>query len=95
MVVTLADAKQALPVIHDADDALITTQIEAAQGYVEQYIGRVVPWPDADDPSKPADVPAPIKQAILILVRDYYFQKDEGAAAAKRLMSPFRISWGV
>ncbi len=95
MVVTVAEAKKSLPVIHDSDDDLIAVHIEAAQSYVEQYIGRAIPWPSADDPAVADSVPAQIKQAMLILVRDYYFQKDEGDIAVKRMISPFRVTWGV
>lgn len=95
MLIELAEAKQSLPVIHDADDALITGHIEAAQDYIEQYIGRSVPWLDGSDPPALAPVPPSIRQAAHLLVGDYYFKKDESDLAVRRLLNPYRVSWGV
>jgi|GEM_PF-3523946 len=95
MLIELAEAKQSLPVIHDADDALITDHIVAAQDYIEQYIGRSVPWLDGSEPAMLAPIPSAVKQAAYLLVGDYYFKKDESDLAVRRLLNPYRVSWGV
>lgn len=95
MLIELAEAKQSLPVIHDADDALIEGHIAAAQDYIEQYIGRSVPWLNQSVPPLPEPVPPAIKQAAHLLVGDYYFKKDESDSAVRRLLNPYRVSWGV
>lgn len=95
MIIELADAKQSLPVIHNADDELISSQIAAAQDFIEEYIGRSVPWTDGADPPSAVPVPFLIKQAARLLVDDYYFKKNDNTEAVRRMLNPYRINWGV
>ncbi len=97
MVIEIADAKRHLVVIHDLDDELILSYILAAQDYIEHYIGRPVPWASGGDTPEPVPIPESIKQAARLLVGDSYVQR-EGAdvnPAVRRLLDPYRVSWGV
>ena len=59
--VSLSEAKQHLRVSSTADDALLTSQIDAAEAYLES-IGVAVAAPIA----------APVKQAVLLVVEGFY-----------------------
>lgn len=65
MAVSLAEAKAQLRVSFDADDTYISSLIEAATGYVES-IGVAIATP----------LPAPVRQAILLLVSHWYGARD-------------------
>lgn len=103
MVIDLQDAKRHLVVIHDQDDELITSYVSAAQDYIEQYIGRSVPWTDGGSPPQAIPVPESIKQAARLLVGDSYSVREGSITgnsyaenpAVRRLLNPHRISWGV
>jgi len=103
MIIELADARRHLVVIHSQDDELITDYVKAAQDYIEQYIGRSIPWTDGGDPPVPVPVPESIKQAARLLVGDSYAIR-EGAItgtihsdnpAVLRLLNAYRVGWGV
>jgi hypothetical protein len=103
MLIDLADAKRHLVVIHDQDDELIADYVNAAQDYIEQYLGRSVPWTDGGVPPTVVAVPASIKQAARLLVGDSYAIREGSITgtihadnpAVHRLLSPYRVGWGV
>ena len=103
MLIELSDARRHLVVIHDMDDELITDYVNAAQDYIEQYIGRSVPWTDGGDPPVPVPVPESIKQAVRLLVGDSYALREGSVTgtiytanpAVLRLLNPYRVTWGV
>lgn len=103
MVIELADAKRHLVVIHDLDDELIVSYVMAAQDYIEQFLGRSVPWTVGDDPPTEVPVPESIKQAARLLVGDSYSLREGSITgtiyaenpAVRRLLNPYRVSWGV
>ena len=76
MILTLAEAKAHLYVIHDASDADITACISAAEDYIAQFLGRAVPWDDGAEPPVEVPVPASIKQACKLLVGDYFENRE-------------------
>lgn len=103
MLIELSDARRHLAVIHDLDDELITDYINAAQDYIEQYIGRSVPWTDRGEPPVPVPVPESIKQAARLLVGDSYALREGSITgtiftanpAVLRLLNAYRVTWGV
>ncbi|MGQ4661341.1 head-tail connector protein [Lysobacter sp. F6437] len=94
-LVTLAEAKKHLAVIHTSDDDLIQINIDAAESYAASYMGRrslegvqECPWIIADgcacesssESSSESEqpVPAAVKQAVLLLVGEYYENRQQG-----------------
>ncbi len=85
--VTLAEAKAHLRIGFDADDAYVTSLIEAADGYVSE-IGVATAAP----------VPAPVKHAILLLVSNWYNAREAAgekpsqaiAFGVDALLQPYR-----
>jgi len=64
-IVTLADMKAHLGIVDDADDALISDKIDAAQAWLEQMLGYSIEeeFPSEDSPAAyPADLVEAIKQ---------------------------------
>jgi hypothetical protein len=102
MLLDLADAKRHLVVIHDQDDELISGYVAAAHDYIEQYIGRSVPWTDGGDPPSVVPVPESIRQAARLLVGDSYAVREGSVTgtiaenpAVRRLLGPYRVNWGA
>lgn len=87
MAVSLAEAKAQLRVSFDADDAYITSLIEAAEDYVEAV--GVAPA----TPVQPA-----VRQAVLMLVSHWYSNRDAAGEKPSHavefgvdaLITPFR-----
>lgn len=88
-LITLADAKLHLRKTTDDEDELISSFIAAAQQWVAAYTSQ-----DFD----PLDVPAPINQAMLLLVGQWYQQRGSASPdsfaevpfAVTSLCRPFR-----
>lgn len=103
MLIDLTDARRHLVVIHNLDDELIADYVNAAQDYIEQYIGRSVPWTNGGEPPSPVPVPESIKQAARLLVGDSYALREASVTgtiytanpAVLRLLNPYRVTWGV
>jgi uncharacterized phage protein (predicted DNA packaging) len=95
MTVSLALLKSQLNVDHDADDALLSHKIAAAEAWTADYLGKAL----ADfDP-----LPATITEAILQLAAHWYECREAvafGNAGAevpfgvRDLLRPYR-EWGV
>lgn len=90
MTIDLALAKAQARVTHDAEDALITSYIAAAQAWVERYIGMTLA--EADDAPE-------LDQAMLLLVGHWYQNREAAvvgtisgdlAMAVKELAGPLR-----
>ena len=66
-LVSIEEAKAHLYVYHDADDSLIQIYIEAASGSINKYL---------DGADFTAGVPAELKQAALLLVGEFYKNRE-------------------
>ncbi|PKG49277.1 MULTISPECIES: head-tail connector protein [Halomonadaceae] len=68
MSVSLEEAKAHLRLMveEDDEDGLITGLIEAAEGYIAQYLGEDLPEP----------MPAPVRAAVLLLVGDLFEHRE-------------------
>ena len=88
--VTLEQAKAHLLVIHDADDALIQQNIDAAEAYAANYMNRqaiadkpVYPWRKLWTVGQvlsetPDPVPKSVVQAVSLLTSDFYENRTVG-----------------
>lgn len=93
MIIDLADAKAHLNVTTDLDDALITSKIEAAEGFIAEFV---------DCPMTPDEAPAPVKEAVRQLVGTLYENRESAVVGANLsvlalptsvfdLISPYRV----
>lgn len=92
MIVTVEDLKSHLRIENDIEDAVLSSKIEAASCYIEQYIGKEL---TSFDP-----MPAAIKEAVRLLAGHYYANREatfaDGRATplpygAIDLIEPFRV----
>jgi len=76
MIIGLDEAKRHLHMTHDLDDETIVECILAAEAYAEQFMERaLVPWDEEDTNSMPPD---DVRQAIKMLMAEYYEQRTKG-----------------
>ncbi|HBP1855290.1 TPA: phage gp6-like head-tail connector protein [Pseudomonas aeruginosa] len=108
-VINLQDVKQALRVIHSADDALIQQLIDSAEDEAVRFCGRTqLPTLPLDNPCSPSseDVPSSedpvvpsVFTAVVALVKaDYEATVDEAKKLrelAEVKLMPYRIGLGV
>lgn len=86
-MITTAEVKQHLRVMHGLEDDLIQLYLDAATGHVAKYLGDDLPDP----------MPEPIQAAVLLLTADLYVNRErqadrilhEGTAYAL-LLAPYR-----
>lgn len=98
-VVTVAEVKQYLHIVHDDDDAELQDLIDSAEREARSFLGHdslEVDETDVDAPTVPADV----KMAVKLLVRADYDATDPDQALAWRKcaevkMYPYRQNIGV
>lgn len=69
MFITVAEAKEHLRVLDDADDAFIIAKIEAAIAHLERLLGFTI---EEEYEVPPAD----IKQAVLALMAHWYENRE-------------------
>ena len=84
--VSLAEIKLFLRIDGEEEDSLLATFLAAAQEHTENYLNA----------SLPAEVPTPIKQALLILVAHFYEQRSGEVIppVVYALLAPYRnIHW--
>lgn len=86
-MITVAEAKQHLRVMHDLEDALIQLYLNAAIQHVTEYLGDDLPDP----------IPDPIQAAVLLLTADLYINRERQAdrilhesTAYALLLNPYR-----
>lgn len=106
-VVTLADAKKYLKVIHSADDEELQMLLDAAEDEALQYMDRdsLADWQEccsesvSSEPASEVPLPPSVKMGILILLQANY---QAGPADAKELrkvaeikLMPYRCRLGV
>lgn len=102
-VLTLPEIKThlRLEVSETAEDALLTSLNEAAHDHAEQYLGRSVPWTDAEGATVPT--PASIKAAELLIIGDLYENREaqvvgsivQDNKAVERLLHLYRVGLGI
>ncbi|ABR85316.1 TPA: head-tail connector protein [Pseudomonas aeruginosa] len=84
---TLEEAKEHLRVVHDLEDDLIQTYLDAALGHVQIYLGDDLPDP----------LPKPVEAAVLLLMADLYLNRERQVdrvlsenSAYALLLNPYR-----
>ena len=80
-IVTLADAKDHLDVSHDARDVFIQTKIDDATAIVLEWLNYNLP----ETPWDPADVPRPIRAAVLLVLADQFANRGTDDARDDRV----------
>ena len=85
MIVSLEEAKNHLRVQHDEEDALIEGLIQQAQTAAQDFC-RVSFEPFVDDEGNEADVPGPVKLAVLLMVGYFYEHREAEDGAGYRTM---------
>ena len=83
MSVTLEAAKAHLNITGTDDDALISSKIEAAEGWASNYIGTPIAELDP--------FPAPVGEAVLQLVAHWYEQREAAIAGVAMEEAPFSV----
>ena len=96
--VTLAEAKLHLRVTQDDEDDVIEIYIAAATARIRNFLNRRIPGEDYT----PANVPAPIKAAALLIITGLYENRaDKTDSAVKEnpavlnLLYPYRVEIGI
>ncbi|MES2819807.1 MAG: head-tail connector protein [Pseudomonadota bacterium] len=86
-MITTAEVKQHLRVMHALEDDLIQLYLDAATGHVSNYLGDDLPDP----------MPEPIQAAVLLLTADLYINRERQtdrmlyeSAAYTLLLAPYR-----
>lgn len=96
-VVPLDSVKADLRLVHDADDGLLQTLLDASEDEAARYLGLPGVAPeDFEDGVTPPSVVA----AVFLLVRAKYDEADPAAmrglrACAETLLTPYRVNMGV
>lgn len=80
-VTTVASLKAHLNLEHDLDDDLLTSKLDAAEGYVVNYTGSDLPDP----------VPATITQAVLMLAGFWYENREAAQFGGNAYVVPFGV----
>lgn len=100
-VLTLEEIKAHLRVDGDDEDQQLLTMASAAEDYASQYLGRSIPWQNAE--GEEASVPPSVRAAILLVIGDLYENREDhviGASVARtgavdRLLHFYRVGLGV
>ena len=85
MIVSLEEAKTHLRIQHDEEDALIVGLIQQAQTAAQDFC-RVSFEPYIDDAGHEAEVPGPVKLAVLLMVGYFYEHREAEDGASYRTM---------
>jgi len=100
-VMTLDKIKMHLRVDGGSQDEYLESLGDAAEDYAAQYLGRSIPWLDAQGAEVP--VPASIKSAMLLIIGDLYENREGQIVgmsradnpAVDRLLHFYRVGLGV
>ncbi|WP_306150639.1 head-tail connector protein [Roseovarius sp. MMSF_3281] len=89
-IVELGQVKQHLVIEHDDDDQLLQGYIDAAEGFVGDYLRRDL---GADYPQ---GLPAPVVSSVMILAARYYADReaaemDDLPASIKMMLANYRV----
>lgn len=88
-VVDLADAKAHLAVTGTADDALITSKIDAAQAHLESWLGYSIE--DRFGGDSPPNIPSDLKEAVLSLTAHLYENREASLVGLSIASVPFSM----
>ncbi|MCH4563349.1 head-tail connector protein [Halomonas sp. EGI 63088] len=77
--------------------------LEVAVDHAAQYLGRSIPWDDEDTSSSEAILPASVQQAILILIGEYFENREQHVIGSiitenqtvQHLLHFYRVGLGV
>jgi len=86
-IITIADAKSHLNIMHDDDDVLIESKIAAAQAHLEQLLG----YPIEDEFET---LPEDLKEAVRHLVGAWFESREATTAGMSIVETPFSV-WAV
>ena len=86
-IITAADAKAHLNVLHDDDDALIESKISASQAHLEQLLGYEI---EVEFETVPED----LKEAVRHLVGAWFESREATTAGMSIVETPFSV-WSV
>lgn len=92
--VTLAEAKAQCRVEFDTDDDLISSYITAAREYVENFLNKPLVQEDTDpseDDPEPIVVKQAWKQAILLIVADWYAHRENTIIGVSSAVLPIGV----
>lgn len=84
-IIPVADLRAHLNLDHEADDALLTQQLDAAEEYVSYAVGSPM-MPSLDQPIAPT-----IRQAVLMLAA-FWYETREAALPGVPYAVPFGVS---
>lgn len=98
---TLADLKAHLRIRHIKEDDDLQMKLDAATDHASQFIGRTIPWVDAD--GVVVDVPNSVRLAILIIAAELYANREEAVVGtiytkipkAENMLHFYRVGLGV
>jgi len=105
MLIPLMEIKSHLRLPLEVDvevDAELERLHDAAVDYAEQYLGRNIPWSDGESSSE-TFFPASVKHAILILIAEFYENREQtivGTISSRmptveNLLHFYRVGLGV
>ncbi len=86
MIVELAHVKENLNIVSEADDALLTRQLKAAESHINRLLGFKMEVEFPDD-----TVPEDLKQAICQLVGHWYENRETSLVGVSIVEVPFSV----
>jgi hypothetical protein len=96
-IISLAQAKQFLDVIHDADDDKLQILLDAAEDEACQFLGMESLAMLVDQAT--SKLPASITMAVMILLQANYQAAPDDVPklrnAAEIKLTPYRSGWGI
>jgi hypothetical protein len=98
-VMTLAEAKSFLDVIHNSDDSKLQLLLDAAEDEARMFMNRddLIEWDTNNSTTDP--VPGSIKIGVLLLLQSNYEASPDDAEKLRRAaeikLMPYRLEMGV
>ena len=82
--VTLTEVKEYLRIDGEEENILLATLITVAKSHCEDYLQA----------SLPAEIPSPVKQAMILLIGHFYEQRagEDIPKVVYKLLSPYRAN---
>ena len=83
-LVTLTEVKEYLRIDGEEEDSLLASLIAVAKAHCEDYLQA----------SLPAEIPSPVKQAMILLIGHFYEQRagEDIPKVVYKLLSPYRAN---